>query len=92
LNCAESAADYVTRLSTSLQSDLEANISASKKHDREKVETCLAGFPNVAARLKVVLDQVKKYYTKSFNFREKLMIALAHRDFNSSDNLQLNPG
>ncbi len=38
--------------------DLGGLVSTRREHDREKVETCLAGFPAVAAKLKAVLDQV----------------------------------
>jgi hypothetical protein len=58
LNNADCANDYVSRLTSSLQQDLSGLVSARNEHDREKVETCLAGFPAVAAKLKAVLEQV----------------------------------
>ena len=58
LNNADCANDYVSRLTASLQLDLSGLVSARNEHDREKVETCLAGFSAVAAKLKAVLEQV----------------------------------
>ena len=58
LNNADCANDYVARLTSSLQIDLSGLVSTRNEHDREKVESCLAGFSVVAAKLKAVLEQV----------------------------------
>ena len=57
LNIAESAIDYITRLSSALQSELKSLVSQRSLHEKEKVENCLAGLPAVGIKLKAVLDQ-----------------------------------
>eukprot|EP00092_Neocalanus_flemingeri_P002605 GFUD01002792.1.p1 GENE.GFUD01002792.1~~GFUD01002792.1.p1 ORF type:complete len:401 (+),score=143.44 GFUD01002792.1:554-1756(+) len=58
LNNAESGGEYITRLQTTIQTDLsslQASSTVSAKQS-EKIRSCLTGLPCVQSKLKAVLD------------------------------------
>ena len=57
LNSAENATDYITRLTSALQSELKSLVSQKSQHEKDKVENCLAGLPAVGIKLQAVLEQ-----------------------------------
>ncbi len=58
LNNADSAVDYISRLASALQSDVDALVANRSEHEKDKLENCLQGLPAAADKLKSVLDQV----------------------------------
>ena len=57
VNSAENATDYITRLTSALQSELKSLVSQKSQHEKDKVENCLAGLPAVGIKLQAVLEQ-----------------------------------
>ena len=57
LNSAENATDYITRLTSALQSELKSLVSQKSQHEKDKVENCLARLPAVGIKLQAVLEQ-----------------------------------
>ena len=58
LNNTDRATEYVLRLGDSLNSDLRALVAKKSQKDKEKVDSCLAGFPSVVQKLKSIQEQV----------------------------------
>jgi len=58
LNNAESGGEYITRLQTTIQTDLSSLQASStvSPHQSEKIKSCLTGLPCVQAKLKAVLE------------------------------------
>merc|ERR1719341_3225939 len=58
LNNAESGGEYITRLQTTIQTDLSSLQASStvSHHQSEKIVSCLTGLPCVQAKLKGVLE------------------------------------
>eukprot|EP00090_Calanus_glacialis_P039767 TRINITY_DN6924_c0_g1_i1.p1 TRINITY_DN6924_c0_g1~~TRINITY_DN6924_c0_g1_i1.p1 ORF type:complete len:751 (-),score=327.81 TRINITY_DN6924_c0_g1_i1:125-2344(-) len=58
LNNAESGGEYITRLQTTIQTDLFSLQASStvSPHQSEKIKSCLTGLPCVQAKLKGVLE------------------------------------
>ena len=57
LNNPDNARDYVNRLTDTLKCDVDALVKNRSELEKAKLDTCLSAFPNVTAKLKVVLDQ-----------------------------------
>ena len=57
LNCVDHSIDYLTRLTSSLQTETLPLLSGRSQHEKDKVENSFSGFPALVARFRSINEQ-----------------------------------